>query len=177
MKRAVNPITEAGVLLSAVFIALVYFFPQGQIHEIMNGIFVAVAVIVALVFRKVTVDTILGRGEYGRAQRMALGLALLWLAFNIRTLQSIVYRATDNAQWLIDLPTGALVTYLAIIAGWLQATSPGFRVEPGYLHGQSRTWLVFAVSLGVFVGVGVIWLQRSAALRSLLASTVSFFAG
>lgn len=168
MKRAINPITKTGIALTALFALLYWLFPNGAIHEIMNGAFIAVAIVVTLVFHKVTTNTILGRGDYHRAQRMALGLTLLWIAFNIRVIQSIVYRATDNAVWLLDLPTGALVTYIAIIGGYMQATSPGFKMGTGYLHGQSRAWLAFAVCLGVVVGGGVIWLQRSSVLSALL---------
>lgn len=168
MKRAINPITKTGIALAALFVFLYWLFPNGAIHEIMNGAFVAVAIVVTLVFHKVTINTILGRGDYHRAQRMAIGLTLLWIAFNIRVLQSIFYRATDNAVWVLDLPTGALVTYIAIIGGYMQATSPGFKMGNGYLHGQSKSWLVFAIVLGLVVGGGMIWLQRSSVLSSLL---------
>lgn len=168
MEHAINPITKTGALLAAIFVALVWLLPNGAIHEVLNGVFVAMATVVALVFRRITIDTVLGRGEYKRAQRMALGLALLWLAFNIRAAQSILFRATDNASWVLDLPTGALITYLAIISGWLQITSPGFKMQPGYLHGQSQAWIAFAVLLGLTVGTGVIWLQRGSMLLSVL---------
>lgn len=163
-----NPVTSAGLALACLFILLIYLFPNGAAHEVLNGVFVGFAFVVFLVFRRITIDTVLGRGEYRRAQRMALGLALLWTAFNLRTLQSILYRATDNAKWVLDLPTGAAVTFIAIIAAYLQITSPGFRMEPGYLHGQSRAWIAFAMLLGCLVAGGVIWLQRVSILSSAL---------
>ena len=163
-----SPAISAGVLLSIAFIALIYLFPNGAAHEILNGIFVGVAVVVCLVFWRVTLDTVSGRGEYHRAQRMALGITLLWVAFNLRTFQSILYRATDNAQWVLDLPTSAAVTFIAIIAGYLQITSPGFRMQPGYVHGHSRARLAFAVILGTVVAGGVIWLQHASILSLAL---------
>lgn len=175
MKTPKNPGISTVIVFALIFLALVLLFPNGESHEVLNGIYVAVAFVIFLVFRKVTLDTLLGKGEYKRAQRMALGLTLLWFAFNLRTLQSILYRATSNEQWILDLPLGALVTYLAIIAGYLQITSPGFGMHQGYVHKQGRLWIGFAAILGAIVGFGVIWLQRASTLSGLLSSLQPFW--
>lgn len=170
-----SPGISALVTFALIFGALIFLFPNGEAHEVLNGVYVGIALVIFLVFRRVTFDTLLGRGEYRRAQRMALGLALLWIAFNLRTLASILYRATNNQQWVLDLPLGALVTYIAILAGYLQITSPGFGMEPGYIHGQSRRWIVFSFAVSILVGFGVIWLQRASTLSGVLSSLAPFW--
>lgn len=175
MNTPKSPGISAVLVAALIFGALFLLFPKGEMHEVLNGVYVGVAVVIFLVFRKVTFDTLFGRGEYRRAQRMALGIALLWTAFNLRTLISILYRATDNQEWILDLPLGALVTYTAIIAGWLQITSPGFGVSPGYIHGQSRAWIWFSILVSIVVGGGVIWLQRASTLSGVLPSLAPFW--
>lgn len=156
---------KAGIVLLAAFSVLAYLFPDGQLHEILNGMFVGVGVVIFMTFRKLTFDTLLGRGEFARAQRMALGIALLWIAFNIRTLQSIVYRATNEQQWILNLPVGAFVTLLAIVAGYLQVTSPGFKPnQRGFLHGQPLDRVILAAIIGLAVGAAVIWFQSKSLL-------------
>lgn len=175
MNTPKSPGISAALVFALIFGALIFLFPNGEAHEVLNGVYVGTAFVVFLVFHRVTFDTLLGRGEYRRAQRMALGLTLLWIAFNLRTLASILYRATNNSQWVLDLPLGALVTYIAIIAGWLQITSPGFGMHPGYIHGQSRTWIVFSFAVSLLIGFGVIWLQRASTLSGVLSSLAPFW--
>ena len=161
MDRENAKITKAGIALALVFLVLVSVFPGGAAIEIINGLFVGVAVVVYLTFRHVTVDTLLGRGEYKGAQQMALALAIMWVGLAIRTAQSIAYRSTDNAAWILDLPFGALATYLFTISGVMMVTAPNLGDgRKGYFHGQSKSRIIAAVVVGIIVAGFVAWFQR-----------------
>lgn len=153
---ATAKIIKIGLLLVALFLFLVYVFPGGAAIEIMNGAITGVGVVIFLTFRNLTWETIRGKGQYARAQQMALGLALMWTAVNLRTAQSVWYRATEDIA-VLNTAVGAAITYMFLIAGIMQATAPGF--GRGFLHGQSRVRVGSAMFLGAVVCVGVIWLQ------------------
>ncbi len=161
-------IISAGLALGLFFVAFIYLFPGGAAIEILNAVFIGIAVSIAMLFRNVTIATILGRSEYKRAQRMALGLTVMWIGANLRTLQSILYRSLDDGQWLLNLPLGALITYLFIIGGYLQMTSPGFKSSSKFLHGMSRVRVAWAIVLSILTAAVLIWLQRSSILPGLL---------
>lgn len=150
-------IIRNGLLLAALFLFLTVAFPGGAAMEIMNGAITGVGIVIYMTFRHVTFDVLRGRGPYARAQQMALGIAIMWVGANLRTLQSIYFRATNDMA-VFDLPIGALVTYLFVIAGVMQATAPG--LGKGFLHGQSKTRIASASVIGTVVALGVIWLQR-----------------
>lgn len=159
MPRKLRPadIIKAALIVVAAFAVLAFLWPGDAIIELFNGMFLGVFVVVAWVFGPVTWATIRGQGVYGRAQQMALALAIGWAAALIRVFQSMVYRAT-NEQWVLDLPTTAFVTMLLIISGVLQATAPGF--QNGYIHGRDKRILSIAIVCGIVIGGLAIWLQR-----------------
>lgn len=164
-RRESRKIIKGAAVLALGFIALVLAFPNGEAHEILNGIFVGVAILIGVLYRNITIDTVLGRGEYKRAQRMALSLALMWFALNIRVFQSILYRSSDQQAWILNLPLTPLVTYLVIIAGYLQVTSPNFKQGGSSMHGQSRYVVAVAATAGLLTAAGAIWLQRNSGLQ------------
>jgi hypothetical protein len=165
-RKESRKLVKDGLSLALVFVVFIKAFPEGAAHEILNGIFVGMAVLIAVLYRNITIDTIMGRGEYGRAQRMALSLAILWAALNLRTLQSILYRSSDQQPWILNLPITPLVTYLVIIAGYLQLTSPNFKQNTARrMHGQSKTTVAVAATLGFITAAGMIWLQRNSILQ------------
>lgn len=159
MPRKLRPadIIKAALIVVAAFAVLAFLWPGDAIIELFNGMFLGVFVVVAWVFGPVTWATIRGHGVYGRAQQMALALAIGWVAALIRVLHSMLYRATNEA-WVLDLPTTAFVTLLLIISGVLQATAPGF--QNGYIHGRDRHIMYIAMSFGIAIGGLAIWLQR-----------------
>lgn len=159
MPRKLRPadIIKAALIVVAAFAVLAFLWPGDAIIELFNGMFLGVFVVVAWVFGPVTWATIRGQGVYGRAQQMALALAIGWVAALIRVLHSMLYRATNEA-WVLDLPTTAFVTLLLIISGVLQATAPGF--QNGYIHGRDRHIMYIAMSFGIAIGGLAIWLQR-----------------
>lgn len=150
-------IIKAAAFIVAVFAVTAFLWPGDVIIELFNGVFLGVFVVVAWVFGPVTWATIRGKGVYGRAQQMALALAIGWAAALIRVLHSMLYRATNEA-WVLDLPTTAFVTLLLIISGVLQATAPGF--QNGYIHGRDRRIMYIAMSFGIAIGGLAIWLQK-----------------
>jgi len=156
--NASRKIISVGVLLAALFAFMLYVFPGGAAVEIMNGAIIGVGVVIFLTFRALTWDTLRGRGQYARAQQMALGLAIMWLGVNLRTLQSISYRITNDPE-VLNSGLGAFITLMFIVAGMLQATAPG--LGKGLLHGQSKSRVAAAVVIGCLVTWGVIWLQRA----------------
>lgn len=159
MPRKLRPadIIKAALIVVAAFAVLAFMWPGDVIIELFNGMFLGVFVVVAWVFGPVTWATIRGKGVYGRAQQMALALAIGWAAALIRVFQSMLYRAT-NKQWVLDLPTTAFVTLLLIISGVMQATAPGF--HDGMMHGRDKRILSIAIVFGVVIGGLSIWLQR-----------------
>lgn len=162
-----NAIIKAGLALALIFAGLVTFFPNGDAHEILNGVFIGVGLMVYMTFSRVTWQTLLGRGPYRRGQLIALSLAIIWLAATIRVLLSIAYRASNESAWLLNLPFSALMTYLFIVAGVIQIIAPSVGQtgdEGRFMHGHSVGWIWFAAASGVTAATVVIWLQRSSML-------------
>lgn len=162
-------IISTSVVLALIFVLVIVAFPGGSAIEVLNAVFVGVAVSIGFLYRNVTIDTILGRSEYKRAQRMALGLAIMWLAANLRTAHSILYRSLGEPQWLLNMPTTALITYLFIISGYLQITSPGFKSSERFLHGMGRGRVALALSISIITAGVLVWLQQSSILSVLLS--------
>jgi hypothetical protein len=149
----------AGVAV-AIFAGLAVFVPLDELVILFNGVFVGAMTAVAVAYWRLVWNSLMGVSPYDRVEQMTLGFFFCWVAYCIAVSGSIYYHSAgiaSNATFMT-----ALSRYVAIIAAILQVSAPDFGL--GIFHGRDRKTLWLGTSLGLIIGLLVIWLQRSEAL-------------
>jgi hypothetical protein len=151
-----NVFYAIGMFLLA-YAILYVSLPLRVIATIFNSMFVGVGFSVLCLYWPLTRQILLGRGEYKRAQQMALALVLLWAAIlldrSFATSAMFIYPPRD----MLHLNIEAFVSYIGTVSGCLHMTAPGLNDK--YMHRQSTTQTCIALAAGAALGGLLLWLR------------------
>lgn len=164
-RSTIGRIFSSRILGKAIIVLIGYFALSWLISpdimiELLNGLFIGTLATVAIVFRKVLLEAIEGKSDYGRVEQFALGLGFQWLALTMGRINSIWLRSS-TPEGIIDrisYHTTGLMIATAIVAGVMQITAPGW--ESGYLHGRDRRTLLVSSAVGLAIAFALFLLQR-----------------
>lgn len=143
-----------------IYSVLAFLIPQNIFIEALNGFFIGIMASIAIIFRKVFLNTLLHRGPYSRADQFALSIMYLWIALVILRLTSIwshsVVPTTIIDQF--NYMTTGLGMATAIAAGTMMITAPGWK--EGYVHDEDRRTVIVSVIIGLITAFSIYFLQR-----------------
>lgn len=131
-------------------------FSPSNLIVLLNGLFVGSLVAIAVAYKELLWEALVGDGHYDRYRQMTLSIFMQWVVIGIGVGTSIFIKVTD-------LPTTAYTAvafarYLATVAAVLQITSPD--LGQGLWYGRDRKVLLISFGFGISVAVGVIFLQE-----------------
>ena len=140
---ACSPITHHASALIALFWVVAYFTPAYILIQIMNYVFIAVAVAVIVSFMP-SVLVALKRGyPIDRVAQLTIGIPLAWLASTMIRLWSAGSRILE-LEWMRNSPVIAFCLFLSACAGVLHLTAPG-AIDGHIPH---KNWVIVGVAVG-----------------------------
>lgn len=159
-----------GLFLLCGLLGLYFAVPPVHLVVILNSVLIGMLVSVAVAYSRLIVDALAGRGEWDRVRQMAIGIAILWMAYTLSTVNSVFVRA--GLSYSMGDPSFITIAsrYGAIVAAVLQITAPD--LGNPLFYGRDRKLLIVSAALGTATAAAVILLQGpslSGWLESLVA--------
>jgi hypothetical protein len=148
----------AAVAALGVYLLLASLMSTDLLVEVMNGLFLGMAVVVTVVFFPL-IKRALAQREFDRVAQLTVGIVLSWVSM-------LLSRSVNTYGKIFDVPGKAagswlvaVAAYLAILSGILHITAPGM-VDDRLKY--NKGFLALAAALGAVAAAVAIWLQRGA---------------
>jgi hypothetical protein len=110
--------------LAALFMLLVFLIEPRQLIDILNGVFLGVAIAVTMVYGPLLFHT-LKHSTFDRVSQLSVGISVLWFAAVLSRAYSAYYRYMGGGDTMLNSPVVSAVSYLCIVAGILFITAAG----------------------------------------------------
>jgi hypothetical protein len=146
----------AGLALGAVYFTLAELAPMPVVFDILNGAFLGVAFLVAVVYSPTFWLSVRRVGD--RASLLAIGVGLVWASYLGNRMLSAYYRGIDRLDLLTNHKMIGLFILMALIGGILHVVAPGYPAESlqEKFGGRYRWLIVASIALGI---LGVFWFK------------------
>lgn len=147
-----NFIVWAGVII-AIFSVISTFVESTMLLVILNGIFLGISTAAVIVYFPV-ISFALNRNNFDRVTLLAIGISLLWFSMMGQKVYSIIWQANGSPSDWHSNPFLVILAFMAIIAGALFVTAPGYPPSEDKLPsvspmlGENRYLLFFLGGVG-----------------------------
>lgn len=141
----------------AVFLTLLNLMPTPRFVELMNSIFIFVAVAFGIVLAPGIWRAVIKR-DFDRASQAAVGIVCLMLSIVVSRIGNVAGRILGDFDRVANSPLIAVAVYLAIIGSLLLVTAPGM-VEGKWRY--NRGLVIGAITAGLVMAVVVYFAQIS----------------
>jgi hypothetical protein len=146
-----------GMFLLCGLVGLYFAVPPVHLVVILNSVLIGMLMSVAVAYSRLIWDALSGKGEWDRVRQMAIGIAILWMAYTLSTVNSVFVRA--GLSYSMGDPSFITIAsrYGAIVAAVLQITAPDLGNPLFYGRDRKLLWLSFSV--GAVTALAVLLLQ------------------
>lgn len=142
--------TRYRLAMWALFLAGVYFLlallvKPALLIVIFNGVFLGVAVAVAIVYTPLVWFTLF-KYKFDRVAQLSVGIALLWINVIGQRFWSFLFRLNGSPESWLYGHFLSFITFVAIVGGALFVTAPGYpsdtKITPIDAWGENRNLLL-----------------------------------
>lgn len=142
-------VLATGLALTVAYFAATEFVPVPLIFDFLNGAFLGVAFLVAVVYSPTFWLAVRKVGD--RASLLAIGVGLVWASYLGNRLLSAYYRGIEKSELLVNHRMAGLFVLMALIGGVLHVVAPGYPSDSlkEKFGGRYRWMIVASIVLGI----------------------------
>lgn len=126
------------------FLMLAFTVPTENLIELLNGLFLGLALLVGIVWGPGLVKTLISRGPIDRVKLLAGGIGCVWLSVIFQRVLSFTYRYFGRPDGWTDHPAWAFAIWLAMMGAVYHITASGTD-EKGKFNDPERLLLYIGV--------------------------------
>lgn len=164
MKRVVrNRLLLALIVSGLVFAVLAAVVPTAPLIEVLNGVFLALAVIVGVVWLPDLVGMVAKSSATMKVRMLGTGIACVWISVILQRVLSQLWRYLDRPEGWSDNIAWALAIWIAMMGAVFHITASGVD-DNGRFKDPERLLLYIGLPISIVATIALlVWEWRSVA--------------